>query len=139
MLSGPWQLPGRFRRVSVIHVSATFLSRFPLRFRCVSVPLRFRRASACPTEATPQNSPSNVVLPSAGGRADLKPNLLWRSGSDLVSYAAVSGSRGATFSGASSDMLPIAASLGVRCDAGPRVTSGSRWFECVSTFPSRFR
>ena len=33
MLSGPWKLSGRFRCVSVIHVSVTFL----LRFRCVSV------------------------------------------------------------------------------------------------------
>ena len=59
MLSGPWKLSGRFRCVSVIHVSVTF----PLRFRYVSVnvsvnvsvafpstfPLRFRWAIACPT------------------------------------------------------------------------------------------
>ena len=79
ILSGPWKLSGRFRCVSVIHVSVTF----PLRFRYVSVnvsvtfpstfpstfplgrcepdgtvwklsfastfPLRFRWAIACPT------------------------------------------------------------------------------------------
>ena len=57
ILSGPWKLSGRFRCVSVIHVSVTF----PLRFRYVSVnvsvafpstfPLRFRWAIACPTNA----------------------------------------------------------------------------------------
>ena len=57
MLRGPWKLSGRFRCVSVIHVSAMFL----LRFRYVSVnvsvafpstfPLRFRWAIACPTNA----------------------------------------------------------------------------------------
>ena len=33
MFSGPWKLSGRFRYVSVIHVSV----RFPWRFHCVSV------------------------------------------------------------------------------------------------------
>ena len=59
MLSGPWKLSGRFRCVSVIHVSVMF----PLRFRYVSVnvsvafpstfPLRFRWAIACPTNVVP--------------------------------------------------------------------------------------
>ena len=59
MLSGPWKLSGRFRCVSVIHVSVTF----PLRFCYVSVnasvafpstfPLRFRWAIACPTNVVP--------------------------------------------------------------------------------------
>ena len=59
ILSGPWKLSGRFRCVSVTHVSVTF----PLRFRYVSVnvsvafpstfPLRFRWAIACPTNVVP--------------------------------------------------------------------------------------
>ena len=79
--------PSRFRYVSV-NVSTTF----PSRFRRVSVafpfafPLRFRSASACPTETTPRNLPNIVVLLSAGGRADPKPEVFWHSGSDLVSY-----------------------------------------------------
>ena len=51
-LSGPWKLSGRFRYVSVIHVSVTLPSTFPLRFRWAGV---------CPTETLQKlsrNSPN---------------------------------------------------------------------------------
>ena len=54
-ISGAWKLSGRFRCVSVVHVSATFPSAFPLRFRCVSVafPSRFRCVSVHISAALP--------------------------------------------------------------------------------------
>ena len=77
--------PSGFRQVSV-----TFPSTFPPRFRNVSLafPLRFRSRFRCASLGTllpPSNSPSTVVLRSAGGRADPKTKLFWHSGSDLIS------------------------------------------------------
>ena len=156
--------PLRFRRVSV-----TFPSTFPSRFRRVSVafPLcsRFRCASVCwasafPTEITPKQTRPALWCCWARAAEQIRSQICFgtlapTSSRNLRSRVR---SRGATFSGVSSDMLPIAASLGVRCDAGPRValtrmcfnvfaaasenpgvTLGSRWSECVSTFPSCFR
>ena len=148
--------PLRFHHVS-INVSATFPSCFP----CVSV-----RASAA--------LPLGRRLPDGNYPKKLAPHWL-RSQTCFGAVAPTSSrnlrsrvrSQGSTFSGASSDMLPISASLGFRCDVGPkaaltrmcfnvfaaasdnlRFALGSRCFKCVvcfnvsvtfpSTFPSRF-
>ena len=52
MLSGPWKLSGRFRCVSVIHVSVTF----PLRFRYVSfdVSIAFPLGNCLPDKCCPK-------------------------------------------------------------------------------------
>ena len=101
ILSGPWKLSGRFRCVSVIHVSVTFPLMFPPRFRHVSVAflLRFRSRFRC---ASVGQALARRMLPPKTRPTRVR-------------------SRGSTFSGVSSDVLPAAPSLGVRCDAGPKV------------------
>ena len=74
MLSGPWKLSGRFRCVSVIHVSVTF----PLRFRYVSVNvsvtfpstflLRFHWAGVSPMETIWKLSFRCVSTTTCGGK-----------------------------------------------------------------------
>ena len=65
ILSGPWKLSGRFRYVSVIHVSITFLSTFPPRFRHVSVafPLRFRSRFRCASGRQAQAHARRILPP----------------------------------------------------------------------------
>ena len=52
MLSGPWKLSGRFRCVSVIHVSVSF----PLRFLYISidVPIAFPLGNCLPDKCCPK-------------------------------------------------------------------------------------
>ena len=90
-LSGPWKLSGRF----VAFPSFTFPLRFRhvsnQRFRYVSVvfPLRFRSRFRC---ASIGHALARQKLKKNRPTLAPKPNLFWRSGSDLVSQPAISGS-----------------------------------------------
>ena len=97
--------PLRFRRSCFRHVSVAFPLRFRQRFRYVPVafPSRFRCVSVCISAALPlgkcppdRNYPAAVAAHwcflGSGGRANPRPDPFWRSGPDLVSQPAVSGS-----------------------------------------------
>ena len=141
-----------------LDVSNTFPSyAFPLRFRCVSVrvfPLRFRLANARPTETAPTTR-SALCWVWTRAAEQIRSQASFCTGVSTSSRNLRSRvrSRGSTFSGG----LPVAATLGATCNSGPRValtrmrlnvfpaasenpkvTLGSRWLECVPTFPSRF-
>ena len=131
ILSGPWRLSGRFRYVSVIHVSVAFLSRF----RNVSVtdsvafPLHFRSRFRC---ASVGQAPARQKLSRklAGGRADPKPSLFLHSGSYLVSdpIPGVDVFRRA---------LRYSSNTGEVLASDAARVQGSHWPECISTLSRR--
>ena len=73
--SGPWKLSGRFRCVSVIHVSITFhvSGAFPSTF-----PLCFRWASACQTGTTQKLAKHMFVFFGHGRPSKSQANPFWQ-------------------------------------------------------------
>ena len=126
--------PLRFRHVSVTFpsVSVSVSVTFPPRFRHVSIafPLRFHSRFCCASvgDLAQHGGADERGQPS---RSEARTFLAQWLRPRLVTCGLGFDPGGSTFPDVSSDMLPIAASLGDRCDVGQRVALTRM---CVSVF-----